>query len=115
MCSHPFPRNLLFSYADKSPNSDFDADDKNSVVDEVCLEWEIMLSDLYLYIFIYLSWIGFLGKKLSMRTIFGDWATHFFFISYNIPVPKMNKSINLNSSKFILITEICSVCLPVDW
>lgn len=38
MCSHPFPRNLLFSYSEKSPNSDFDADDKNSVVEEVCFD-----------------------------------------------------------------------------
>lgn len=37
MCSHPFPRNLLFSYVEKSPTSasDFDAEEKNSVVDEV--------------------------------------------------------------------------------
>lgn len=36
MCSHPFPRNLLFSYAEKSPaSSDFDAEDKNSLADEV--------------------------------------------------------------------------------
>lgn len=40
MCSHPFPRNLLFSYSEKSPNSsDFEADDKSAVAatDEVCL------------------------------------------------------------------------------
>lgn len=36
LCSHPFPRNLLFSYSEKSPNSDFDTDDKNSLGDEVC-------------------------------------------------------------------------------
>lgn len=36
MCSHPFPRNLLFSYSEKSPNSDFETDDKNSLADEVC-------------------------------------------------------------------------------
>lgn len=36
MCSHPFPRNLLFSYSEKSPNSsDFETDDKGSLVDEV--------------------------------------------------------------------------------
>lgn len=41
MCSHPFPRNLLFSYSEKSPNSsDFEADDKSAATapDEVCLE-----------------------------------------------------------------------------
>lgn len=38
MCSHPFPRNLLFSYSDKSPNSDFDTDEKNSVAEEVCFD-----------------------------------------------------------------------------
>lgn len=41
MCSHPFPRNLLFSYSEKSPNSsDFEADDKSAATagtDEVCL------------------------------------------------------------------------------
>lgn len=39
MCSHPFPRNLLFSYSEKSPNSsDFEADDKSAATptDEVC-------------------------------------------------------------------------------
>lgn len=35
MCSHPFPRNLLFSYAEKSPNSDFEADENKSLGDEV--------------------------------------------------------------------------------
>lgn len=36
ICSHPFPRNLLFSYAEKSPASpEFDAEDKGSVADEV--------------------------------------------------------------------------------
>lgn len=36
MCSHPFPRNLLFSYSDKSPNSpDFDNDEKPSITSEV--------------------------------------------------------------------------------
>lgn len=40
MCSHPFPRNLLFSYSEKSPNSsDFEADDKSAATaaDEVCI------------------------------------------------------------------------------
>lgn len=32
MCSHPFPRNLLFSYSDKSPNSpDFENDEKPTI------------------------------------------------------------------------------------
>lgn len=36
MCSHPFPRNLLFSYSDKSPNSpDFEHEEKHSISDEV--------------------------------------------------------------------------------
>lgn len=36
ICSHPFPRNLLFSYAEKSPASpEFDAEDKSSAADEV--------------------------------------------------------------------------------
>lgn len=38
MCSHPFPRNLLFSYSsdNKSPNSpDYETEDKSSLVDEV--------------------------------------------------------------------------------
>lgn len=36
MCSHPFPRNLLFSYSEKSPTSpDFDAEEKVSIADEV--------------------------------------------------------------------------------
>lgn len=34
--SHPFPRNLLFSYSDKSPNSpDFDNEEKHTIGDEV--------------------------------------------------------------------------------
>lgn len=38
MCSHPFPRNLLFSYSDKSPNSpDFEHDEKPSITAEVSL------------------------------------------------------------------------------
>lgn len=38
MCSHPFPRNLLFSYSDKSPNSpDFENDEKPSISTEVSL------------------------------------------------------------------------------
>lgn len=36
MCSHPFPRNLLFSYSDKSPNSpEFEHEEKHSITDEV--------------------------------------------------------------------------------
>lgn len=36
MCSHPFPRNLLFSYSDKSPNSpEFDNDEKPTITAEV--------------------------------------------------------------------------------
>lgn len=38
MCPHPFPRNLLFSYSDKSPNSpDFEHEEKHSISDEVSL------------------------------------------------------------------------------
>lgn len=38
MCSHPFPRNLLFSYSDKSPNSpDFEHDEKPTITTEVSL------------------------------------------------------------------------------
>lgn len=38
MCSHPFPRNLLFSYSDKSPNSpDYENDEKPTVIAEVSL------------------------------------------------------------------------------
>lgn len=38
MCSHPFPRNLLFSYSDKSPNSpDYDNDEKPTITAEVSL------------------------------------------------------------------------------
>lgn len=39
MGSHPFPRNLLFSYSEKSPNSsDFETDEKSAATatDEVC-------------------------------------------------------------------------------
>lgn len=43
LCSHPFPRNLLFSYSDKSPYSDFDTDDKNSLAEEVCLDISIFI------------------------------------------------------------------------
>lgn len=36
MCSRPFPRNLLFSYSDKSPNSpEFEHEEKHSVAEEV--------------------------------------------------------------------------------
>lgn len=38
MCSHPFPRNLLFSYSDKSPNSpDYENDEKPTINAEVSL------------------------------------------------------------------------------
>lgn len=40
MCSHPFPRNLLFSYSDKSPNSpEFENDEKPTISAEVSLLW----------------------------------------------------------------------------
>lgn len=43
--SHPFPRNLLFSYSDKSPNSpDFDSEEKHSIGDEV--SWVRLFSSL---------------------------------------------------------------------
>lgn len=50
MCSHPFPRNLLFSYSEKSPNSsDFEADDKSVVAatatDEVCFMYFLIHSN----------------------------------------------------------------------
>lgn len=36
MCSRPFPRNLLFSYSDKSPNSpEYEHEEKHSISDEV--------------------------------------------------------------------------------
>lgn len=40
MCSRPFPRNLLFSYSDKSPNSpEFEQEEKHSISDEVSFDW----------------------------------------------------------------------------
>lgn len=68
ICSHPFPRNLLFSYAEKSPaSSDFDAEDKNSIVDEVSLFGAFSLHSFLL---------------LFGRTTFPFFILYLFFLFY---------------------------------
>lgn len=78
MCSHPFPRNLLFSYADKSPNSDFETDDKNSLADEVRSESYLLNS---FFSFSFWIWWKFscLLIQIRMKSSLYYWKLKDFF------------------------------------